>query len=365
MDLERGPLFDHALLRLADDRVWWHQLYHHIAIDGVGITLLIHRVGAMYAGVDRHADWALSRLTDAETDYRASAEFAADRSHWLNVFADRPEPTRLLDRPDTSAERIERRQVVLPDDLYGRLRAFAARAGVRPSRLYIAAAAGYVHRVTGATDVVLGLPVTGRSGEAARTVPGMTSNVLPLRVPVSGESTLDTLLASVGAEVRSVVAHSRFRAEELARELGVGAEVGALTGPVVNVVSYGAGIDFGAGIATSGRWVWRGPLTDLAISVLDQPGGGALLDLDADAAVCGPVVLATHERGLLAVLDALVTTPHASLSSVELLSADDRSLLTGFGVSPRETDEITWPAAVERQARRVPDASRWCARTRR
>ncbi|MGW7288376.1 condensation domain-containing protein, partial [Streptomyces sp. NPDC054847] len=51
-DLVNGPLFGHALLRLADDRVVWHQRYHHIAVDGVSIVLVSHRAGEIYTARD-------------------------------------------------------------------------------------------------------------------------------------------------------------------------------------------------------------------------------------------------------------------------------------------------------------------------
>ena len=48
----------------------------------------------------------------------------------------------------------------------------------------MAAAALYVHRLTGADDVILGVPTMCRLGSAAIRVPGMAMNLLPLRVAV-------------------------------------------------------------------------------------------------------------------------------------------------------------------------------------
>ena len=47
----------------------------------------------------------------------------------------------------------------------------------------IETAAGlYLHRITGADDVMLGLPLTARVGRKMRNIPGMVSNILPLRI---------------------------------------------------------------------------------------------------------------------------------------------------------------------------------------
>ena len=46
-----------------------------------------------------------------------------------------------------------------------------------------AAAAIFLHRRTGTEDVVFGLPVAARS-DVSRNIPGMVSNVVPLRLAV-------------------------------------------------------------------------------------------------------------------------------------------------------------------------------------
>ncbi|GAB1509018.1 amino acid adenylation domain-containing protein [Actinophytocola sp. KF-1] len=346
MDLATGPLFHHAVLRFAADRVWWYQRYHHTVIDGFGASLLIRRAADRYTGrALADVDWSLARLTDDETAYRESPRHEADRAYWLDRMADAPEPVRLLDRPTAPATRLVRREVVLDA---ARLRAAAAREHTKPSRLLVAAAFGYAHRVTGERDLVLGMPVAGR---ALWDVPGMTSNVLPVRVPVDPHAPVSALLEAIADEVAGTVRHGRFRAEELARALGQEDGVDALAGPTVNVLGFMSAVDFGD-VSAEFHAVWPGPVHDLAITALEQADGESFLfTVEGDAAVCGDAELAAHERGLLAVLDALVSTPDLPLRSVELAP-----LPLDFGTDPRDADEVTWPGAFERQVASSPDA---------
>ncbi len=76
--------------------------------------------------------------------------------------------------------------------------------------------------------------------------------------------------------------------------------------------------------------------------------------LDGDASVCGPEDLATHEDGLRAVLAALGSD--RPLGTIELVPPTALRRLLDFGTDPADTDEVTWPAAFERQARLAPDA---------
>uniref|UniRef100_UPI001F46761D condensation domain-containing protein n=1 Tax=Streptomyces venezuelae TaxID=54571 RepID=UPI001F46761D len=375
VDLARAPLFGHALLRLADDRVVWSQRYHHILVDGMGVALITRRAGELYtagegtAGSDgtgtRTAetaataprDWSLSRLVAADHAYRASERHTADRAWWLERMAGRTEPVRLVDRAQTPMTRRLRRTTDLAPATVERLDTAARASGVRPSRVLLAAVAAYLHRVSGEQDLVLGLPVTARDDEVSAGVPGMVSNIVPLRLDVRPGTTGAALVAQVRDTVAGALAHGRYRAEDLARELGLVDGVPELVGPTVNILPRSEDLNF-AGHEAELRPEWLGPVSDLAFSFAEGPGGrGHTVHLDADAAICDADTLAAHERRFLALLDAFTEDPDRPVGRIELTSAPERArLLDEFGTAPREVPELSWPAAFERQVRRSPQA---------
>ncbi|MGW0697975.1 amino acid adenylation domain-containing protein [Streptomyces sp. NPDC002867] len=358
-DLASAPLYAHALLRLADDRVWWYQRYHHIVIDGVGIIRISGRAGDLYTHGDRATapDWSLSRLVDADAAYRASEEYGEDRAYWLRRMGDRPEPVRLVERSSGMTKRRLRRTAELPAPAVARLRDAAAAAGVQLSRILLSAVAAYLHRTTGEQDLVLGLPVTTRQDPATRHVPGMVSNILPLRLTVRPDMTGVQLVAAVGTAVAETVTHSRHRAEDLARDLGLVDGVQELVGPTVNILPSGERIRFGALDADLAP-MWLGPVSDLAITFGDfQAGQGLRVLLDADADRCDEGKLIEHERRFLMLLHAFARDLTCRVGHLELTTGAERAqLLDGFGVAPREVAELSWPAAFERQVRSTPDA---------
>ncbi|ALC19242.1 peptide synthetase [Streptomyces pristinaespiralis] len=361
-DLVNGPLFGHALLRLADDRVVWHQRYHHIVIDGVGIVLVSRRAGEIYTAPDPGAPAGgagreLSRLLEGERAYRGSEQHRADRAHWLDRMAGRPEPVRLVERAPAPMTRRVRRVIEMPATTTDRLRAASAAAGVRVSRLLVAAVAAYLHRVSGEVDLVLGLPVTTRQRTASGHVPGMVSNVLPLRIPVHGAMTVAELVETVGRRIEETVEHGRYRAEDLARDLGMVDGVAELVGPTVNILPGVRNLRFGD-LEADLRPEWLGPVSDLAVTVsVPGHGEGLRIHLDADAAVCDERTLSDHERRFRTVLDAMAEDPDRPVGRIELTSAAERARLLGeFGVAPREVPELSWPAAFEQQVGRSPDA---------
>ncbi|MEU9012545.1 amino acid adenylation domain-containing protein [Streptomyces sp. NPDC048479] len=358
-DLERGPLFAQALLRLADDRVLWYQRYHHIVIDGTGIALITNRAGELYTAGEAAGDteWALSRLVDSDRAYRASEQYQTDRAYWLSRLADRPEPVRLVERASAQMTRRLRRTAELSPQDTARLRVAAAGAGSRLSRLLVAAVAVYLHRATGEQDLVLGLPVTARQGAESGDVPGMVSNVLPLRVAVRGGMTGSELVEAVRCAIARTVEHGRYRAEDLARDLGLVDGVPELVGPTVNILPGGEGLRFGDHEADL-KPGWLGPVSDLAVTVDESRAGESIrIHFDADADVCDRRTLDDHKRRFLMLLDALVEGMDRPIGHIELTSGAERAqLLDAFGAAPREVPELSWPAAFERQVRRSPDA---------
>jgi len=104
VDLGRGPLFDFAVLRVADDRVLLYLSAHHVTMDGFGAGLFIQRVSDVYSALEAGHECpagelgSLASLTSYEAGYRESARFARDREYWMTQLNDRPAAVGLAGR---------------------------------------------------------------------------------------------------------------------------------------------------------------------------------------------------------------------------------------------------------------------------
>ncbi|RSM89583.1 non-ribosomal peptide synthetase [Kibdelosporangium aridum] len=351
-DVGRDQLFSHVLIRLAADRVLWYFGVHHIVIDGYSRWATTARAAELYNDPTLPpARLELSTVVDSEAEYRASEQFRIDREFWLNRLAGRPEPARLVSLAGLSTQQLIRRSVTLP---VGEAQKAVADNDIRLPHLFIAAAAGYVHRATGAKDIVLALPMTTRLTPELRAVPSMLSNVLPLRLSVRPDDTPAELFASVADEVRAMRQHSRYRTEDIARELALPGGFAELVGPGVNFLPLPRGIRFGE-LEMSVRYLRPGVVTDVTISVVDLDGSISI-DFSADGAVCTADELAAHERRFLALLRGMIADPDRPIGSIDLSTEAERDIVLGFGSAPREVEDVTWPGAFEAQAAARPDA---------
>ncbi|MFF2652555.1 AMP-binding protein [Streptomyces sp. NPDC058045] len=363
-DLAAGPPFRHALFRLGTGRWWWYQCIHHLAMDGYGYSLLVRRTAEVYSVLARgeepppRAFGTLEDLVAEDTGYRASAAFEEDRAYWARELADRPEVPRLAGRGALPARTFLRSTAVLGPEATARLRGLAAELRAIWPELAVAAQALYLSRATGRDEVVLGLPLMGRTGSAALRVPGMVMNVLPLRLALSPADTLAALVRRVVLGVRTLRRHQRYRYEDIRRDLGLLGESRPLVGPLVNAMPFDYGADF-AGTPARARNLSAGPVEDLTVNLYDRADGrGLRIDHDGNPALYTPAELATHQERWLRLLERLTeAAPDTPLAAFGIATEAEHALVTEeFNRTARPVPATTLIGPIEAQAARTPGA---------
>ncbi|WP_327255540.1 condensation domain-containing protein [Streptomyces sp. NBC_01244] len=290
VDVTAEPLFTIALLTLSGQRTLWFQRAHHLAVDGHGAALFTERVAVLYAEAVRGAAPSrspfapLTAVLATEVEYYASPDVDRDRDHWLRAMADHPVPVSLSDRPWRHCTTTTRRSLRLSSAQDELLRSAFGRA-LAPAA--VAATAALLHRATGAEDVLLSLPVLSRRGQAARVTPSMSSNVVPLRLTVRGQATFAELTDQATAAIKLALAHQRYRAEDLHRNLGHRRGERGLTATSVNVMAFPYEFAIG-GLPVTAHNLSNGPVPDLAVAICRRPGSGLAVDLDAGAELHRP-----------------------------------------------------------------------------
>ncbi|WP_405885118.1 non-ribosomal peptide synthase/polyketide synthase [Streptomyces sp. NBC_01384] len=365
LDLSRDPLFSFALISLSPTHHLVYQNYHHLVMDGFGLSLVRRRLTRMYTALAAGGPVppsplrSLDELIRGDAGYRASEQFTSDQSYWTERLADRPEPARLTGRaPRTgSGPRTAVEPAVLHVDA---LRAGAARTEVHWSRPLIAAAALYAHRLTGDRDVLIGLPVTGREGaeRALLSTPGTVANVAPLRLQMRPDMRWHDLVTEVAREADAALLHQRYRSEDLFRDLGIPGSPGAAFPLVVNIMVFDSAPSF-AGHPTTLHYLLPEPTTGLALWVTGRRGSDELrVELKGAPQTWSEDELAVHQRRLIALLDtAAGCDPQEPVCRIGLLAADEERELLTLGAGPvTQAPAESLPEVFRAQVRATPDA---------
>ncbi|MFG2227281.1 amino acid adenylation domain-containing protein [Streptomyces sp. NPDC048644] len=363
-DLAAGPLFRHALFQVGDDHWLWYQRVHHIVLDGFGYALVARRAAEVYralAAGDTPGPSPFGRLGDLVADdaaYRASDAREADRAHWRDTFADRPDVPGLAGRTALPQRTFLRQTARIDTGLTGRIEKLADEIRATWPEVLMAAQALYVSRATGSAGVVLGVPMMGRMGSAALRIPGMVMNVVPLRLHVTPATTFAELTRQVVLGVRAARRHQRYRYEDIRRDLGLLGEGRALVGPLVNVMPFDYGPDF-AGAPSEAHNLSAGPVEDLTVNVYDRgDGAGLRIDHDGNPALYGQAELAAHQERFLELLGRVTDgDPHRPLAAHALpTAAEHTTVVEEFNRTARPLPPTTLIGPIEAQAARTPDA---------
>jgi nonribosomal peptide synthetase DhbF len=359
VDLLRQTPFAFALFRLAADRSRFYYRYHHILVDGATVTMLTRRLVDIYAALEGGNDpgatplGRLQTLLDEERAYTNSPQQAADRDYWHARLAGWRERASLASRPGTTASQtISHALAVRPAAKDGLVAAAALNRGTL-AQILIAAVAVLVHRLTGISDLVLSIPVSGRF-RATRDVPVTTANVLPLRLALAADMTVGDIVQLVYREVRGMVRHQRYRGERLVQEiLGPGTQS---FGPAVNVMPFYQDTLFGA--PASGDNICIGPVPDLMVSLCPMNDGrGLRLDLEGNKGHYDTRNLEALTLCLVSVLEAIAADPTRRVGAIDLMDAAERRrrLVALTDTAQTVPAALTLPELFERQAAHWPD----------
>ncbi|MFI6549436.1 amino acid adenylation domain-containing protein [Streptomyces prunicolor] len=319
VDLTRGPVFGHALLRTGREQYLWYHRVHHIALDGFGLSLVARRVAQVYTAlvagepVPDSGFGTLESVRAEELAHRASARRTKDRAYWTDRYADRPPVASPAGRSALPARTFHRRVTDLDAVWSATLRTVARDLSVTWSEVVLAVTVAHLHQVTGAPEIVLSLPAMGRLGSVSLRVPAMVRNILPLRVPVTPDDALRDLAPRVSRELRAGLPHQRYRYEQLRRDLKLVGGQRRLSGPGVNIMPFEYDLRF-AGHRSTVHNVSAGPVDDLAVNVYDRSDGtGLRIALDANPDLYTNNQVAGFQEGLLALLDGAVAAPDRPL----------------------------------------------------
>ncbi|MCC9024348.1 amino acid adenylation domain-containing protein [Bacillus nakamurai] len=326
VDITSGPLFREVLFKAGPERFFWYQRIHHIAIDGYGFSLLARRTAQMYTEITRgrpddgRSFGSLPQLIQEDHDYRASERFREDRAFWLERFADGPDVVSLADRAPRTSNSFHRCTAYMSEPALTALKSFP-----NWNEVVTAAAAVYIHRLTNARDVVLGLPMMGRIGSISLNIPIMAMNLLPLRLSLRPDMSFHEAVSQVSKEIRSIRRHQKYRHEDLRRDLKLIGENRRLFGPLINVMPFDYGLDF-AGAKGTVHNLSAGPVDDLSINVYDRSDGSGLrVDFDANPEVYSAQDAKDHQNRFLLLLETAVHNQTEKIGRINLLLENERS----------------------------------------
>ncbi|MFE5923837.1 amino acid adenylation domain-containing protein [Streptomyces sp. NPDC056468] len=366
-----GQLFSFVLYKLDSERYCWFQGYNHLLLDGYACTLMARRVAEVYSALvvgaanSESECISLREVLDEEARYRNSTEFTDDRRYLYDRFSDRPELAEVsrlsgafgfLQEGKNGAGAVLRETGGLAPAAADALRAAADGAGLRTSRMLVAAAGALVSGMAGSAEALLSLPVTGRVTQRDLRARVTRANMLPLRFPVPAGASLSDLARSADGALDELLRHQRYRGELLRRELGWPEGDRWHFGPYVNILPRAGELTFGdcRGVA----WDVSTRLVEDFGVLIDRTGSGIEVTVEANAALYDRAWVRAVHRSLVGFVERAVGDPTAPVRRIGVAGDDERALVTsGWNATARDVDASSVLERFREWAVRTPEAA--------
>ncbi|HSK75700.1 MAG TPA: non-ribosomal peptide synthase/polyketide synthase [Thermoanaerobaculia bacterium] len=230
-DLARGPLLRTTLVRLDPGEHVLLFSTHHIVSDAWSMAVLVREVGVLYEAFSARRPSPLPELPVQYADYASwqrrwlegevlDAHLAYWRQHLggtppvLELPADRP-------RPERPSGRGRQLVAILPAGLSRAVVALGRQEGTTPFMTLLAAFSVLLGRLSSSGEVVVGMPVAGRSRLEMEGLIGFFVNILPLRLDLRPGPTFRELLRQAREATLGAFAHQELPLEKLVESLGI------------------------------------------------------------------------------------------------------------------------------------------------
>lgn len=257
-DLRNGPLFRAQLIKIANDAHLLRLCGHHVVCDGWSLGIMMAEISALYNAAK---SGAAPKLPEASTfsayslatiDFAKSPEHAAVERYWLDLYKG---PVPRLDlptdrpRPKQKTYKGNRLDLLLTQDLVRGLKEVATRSGASFVTTLMTTFEVLLHKLTGDSNIVVGLPAAGQSDMGMKHLVGHCVNLLALRSRVDEDQPFIEHLKARRTGVLDAFDNQKYTFGTLLRKLNVPREPGRI--PLCPVV-FNIDMNMDDGVAFDG-----------------------------------------------------------------------------------------------------------------
>jgi myxalamid-type nonribosomal peptide synthetase MxaA len=354
-DLEKGPLLRVSLYRRPATEHIFLMTVHHIVYDVVSFIILLDELRVLYAAELLGTPAALPPLpatygdfVHRQTEMLAGPEGERLWSYWKTELEPPHAVSNLpTDRPRPSIQTFEGAACpfALTSALTRDVKALARAAGVTPYMILLAAFQALLHRYSGADDILVGTPTSGRSRAEFEGIVGYFINPVVIRTNVAAAPTFADLLGRVRHTVLGALEHADYPFPLLVERLHPARDLSR--SPIFQVMfnvpkaqrleDQGAALfaigDAAARMQIGGLDVELHPVVqkvamfDLLLAMVESQGQWAA-SLQYNSALFDAGTIDRMIGHFQTLLEGAIADPSLSLSQLPLLSAAERRAIT-------------------------------------
>jgi amino acid adenylation domain-containing protein len=365
-DLTRGPLVRVRIVRLSNDHhvvVW---TAHHIVCDGWSGGLIVSELAKIYSALkqgtrpvleapESFRQYAITSQGDSEEARDASA-------YWSQQFAEIPTPLELPAdrlRPAVRTAQASTLKRDLPEPLHLLLKKTAGQQRTTLVILLMTGLKTFLYRLTGQTDLVIGLGVAGQAITGQNCLVGHCVNLLPVRSRLEPNGSFQQNLAAVKKSVLDAFDHNQSTIGSILQEIKVPRSPGRppLVEVIFNIDKDPGAVEFEGLKFECERNPKRALHFDLFFNFVEGPRS-LYLECDYNTDLFDVSTIKRWLGHLQTLLESIAAAPTQAIDRLPILSEVERhEIVVRWNDTAVKYDDVeTLQNWFELQVERTPDA---------
>lgn len=216
-DLQQAPLLRAGIW---NDEEGNHYLFidsHHIIGDGMSTPIVLNRLNSIFCGQDARPEFSYHDYVWHLQNHDRN-QLSSKLDYWRNTLSQIPEPLEFpTDFPrqhhfdfkgSEYTLRLDQKTSELCDT-------FCQKEGITNFGLFLAAFGLLASRICSREDMMIGIPIAGRTLPQTREICGPFINTLPARLKPNKEKTVKTYFEELRNEITGIIDHQDVSLEEL------------------------------------------------------------------------------------------------------------------------------------------------------
>lgn len=365
-DLTKGPLVRVRIVRLWNERhvvVW---TAHHVVCDGWSGGLIVSELARMYSALKQGATPVLEAPESfrqyAITNQGDSDEARASSEYWSKQFADIPTPLELPAdrlRPAVRTAQASTLKRDLPEPLHVLLKKTAGQQRTTLVVLLMAGLKTFLYRITGQTDLVIGLGVAGQAVSGKSCLVGHCVNLLPVRSRLEPSGSFQQNLAAVKKSVLDAFDHNQSTIGSILQDIKVPRSPGRppLVEVIFNIDRDPGAVEFEGLKFECERNPKRALHFDLFFNFVEGPHS-LYLECDYNTDLFEASTIKRWLGHLQTLLESIAAAPSQAIDQLPILSEPERHEITvRWNDTATKYDDVeTLQSWFELQVENTPDA---------
>ncbi len=363
-DLRRGPLYRAQLLQTADRTFLLSIALHHIAGDQWSLGIFGRELSALY---NRRRGRDLAPLEPLPISYRdfahwersggRAAQIEGQLQFWRRQLADLPTVELPVDRPRprlwTMSGSFHQRRI--PQPLLAAVGRLARNSGSTLFMTFLAGYAALLQRISGQSDLPIGVPVANRTLSAVEGLIGVFVNTVIIRADAHGDPAFRELLARVRRTALDAFANQDVSFDRLVQEVAQRSDrshapLAQVLFNVLNAPMHGIELD---GVSWEPAVLDRGGAQfELSFTIDTEISRSLTVEYNTDLFERGTIERLTEQY--LELLQSAASAPETRLSRLAMLPAAQWATLQRWNDTAARMPATTFPDLFAAQAARSP-----------